>query len=73
MERSYVSIAGSGIDELFVTAGLSLPLGPSGALNTAFKVGTRGSTASGLQKDTFLQLTVGFTGNEVWFMSFTED
>lgn len=72
-EQSYVQVSGTGIDEIFGTVGLSIPIGPSGRLNTSIKAGVRGTTAAGLQQDTFVQLSLGITGNEIWFMTFTED
>ena len=71
--QTYVQLNGTGIDEVFGTAGLSFPFGPDARLNLGFQAGMRGTTANGLQRDTYLQISVGFSASELWFMTFDED
>ena len=72
-EQTYLRMNGTGIDNMFGMVGVTFPIGPSGLLNTTFTAGIRGTETGGLQKDTYLNLTVGISAGEIWFMEFTED
>jgi hypothetical protein len=72
-EQTYVSVLGTNINDIFGTAGFSLPIGPSGRINLSCKGGVRGSTAGTLQQDTYITINVGMTSSEIWFMEFNED
>ena len=71
--QTYVQLNGTGIDDVFATAGFSFPVGPDARLNTGFQVGTRGTTAAGLQKDTYVKFSLGFSASELWFFEIEED
>ncbi|MCU0454046.1 MAG: hypothetical protein MUE68_10345 [Bacteroidetes bacterium] len=71
--QTYLQLNGVGINDLFGTAGVSLPIGPDARLNLGVQAGLRGTTDSGLQRDTYLQLSVGFSASEMWFVNFEED
>ena len=71
--QTSVSVNGTGIDEMFVTGGVAVPIGPNARLNIALQYGVRGTTSNGLQRDSYLRLNVGLTGSELWFVNFEED
>ncbi len=71
--QTYVQLNGVGINDVFATAGFSFPVGPDARLNTGFQFGVRGTTDSGLQKDTYLKISVGFSASELWFFEIEED
>lgn len=64
---SYV-FSGTPINELFVTGGLGIPIGPEARVDVNLHLGTRGTTSNNLQRDTILRLTVSVSASEVWFM-----
>ena len=61
-------INGTGINELFLTGGLGVPIGPDTRLNVGLQLGTRGTTSNNLQRDTILRLSFSISASEVWFM-----
>lgn len=71
--QTYVQLNGTGINDVFATAGFSFPVGPDARLNTGFQFGVRGTTDAGLQKDTYLKISVGFSASELWFFEIEED
>lgn len=71
--QTYVQLNGVGIDDLFGTAGVSVPIGPDARMNLGVQAGIRGTTESGLQRDTYVQISVGFSASEMWFVNFEED
>jgi hypothetical protein len=64
---SYV-FNGTPINEVFVTGGLGIPIGPEARVDVNLHLGTRGATSNNLQRDTILRLTVSVSASEVWFM-----
>jgi hypothetical protein len=70
---TYYQINGTGIDELSVTGGLGLPLGPDSWLNIGLQVGMRGATTNKLQKDTIVRLSIAVSASEIWFLQFDEE
>jgi hypothetical protein len=64
---SYV-FNGTPINEVFVTGGLGIPIGPEARMDVNLHLGTRGATSNNLQRDTILRLTVSVSASEVWFM-----
>jgi hypothetical protein len=72
-DASYLQINNQGIDGMFLTAGLGLPIGPESHLNLGFQFGVQGTTSNGLQKDTIFRLTASISGSELWFVRLAED
>ena len=66
-QTSYV-FNGTPINEMFVTGGVGIPIGPDARLDVNLHLGTRGTTSNGLQRDTILRLTVSVSASEAWFM-----
>lgn len=70
---TYYNINNTPINELFLTAGIGLPIGPDARLNIGLHVGTRGTTTNNLQRDTIFRLSLSISASEVWFMKFEEE
>jgi len=70
---TYYKINNEPINEWGVTGGLAIPLFGDARLNTAFEYGNRGTTNSGLVKDTFFRMTLSITLSEPWFQRYEED
>lgn len=72
VHSSYLKLNGQGINEYFVTGGVGLPVffSPTSEarLNVSLEYGIRGTTASGLQKDSITRLTVSLSGSDTWFI-----
>jgi hypothetical protein len=67
------SINGTGIDELFLTGGIGVPIGPDTRLNIGLQAGTRGTTTNNLQRDTILRLSLSISASEIWFMKVEDE
>jgi hypothetical protein len=67
------SIKGTGIDELFLTGGVGVPIGPDTRLNIGLQAGTRGTTTNNLQRDTILRLSLSISASEIWFMKVEDE
>lgn len=59
---------GTPIDEVFVTGGFGIPIGPDARLNIGIHLGTRGTTTNNLQRDTIFRLSLSLSASEIWFM-----
>jgi hypothetical protein len=70
---TYYQINGVGINELLVSGGLGLPMGPESQLNIGLQVGVRGTLDNHLQKDTIIRLSVAVSASEIWFLKFDEE
>ena len=70
---TYYKINGQGIDAMFMTAGVGLPIGPDARLNVGLQVGINGTTENNLQRDTIIRLNFSISGSEMWFLRFEED
>jgi len=70
---TYFDINGQGINEFFVAAGVGLPVAVDSHLNIGLQLGTRGSTANGLQRDTLFRLSLSISGSEAWFLEYKEE
>lgn len=70
---TYYRINGQSIDEVFVSGGLGIPVGPDARMNLSLHGGMRGSSSNGLQRDTIVRLTISLTASEAWFLRFEED
>ena len=67
------ALNGTPINEAFATGGLALPIGPDARLDIGLHVGTRGTTANGLQRDTIIRLSMSLSASEVWFMNIEDE
>jgi hypothetical protein len=71
--QTYYKINGVGINEMLVSGGLGIPMGPESQLNIGLQLGVRGSTENHLQKDTIIRLSVSVSASEIWFLHFDEE
>ncbi|MGA3244913.1 MAG: hypothetical protein ABSE41_09865 [Bacteroidota bacterium] len=71
-ETSYI-FNGTPINEVFLTGGLGLPIGPEARMDVNLHLGTRGSTSNNLQRDTIIRLTVSVSASELWFMKVEDE
>lgn len=70
---SYLVLNGQPLNEWYVSGGMAFPVGPDARVNVALHLGSRGTTAQGLQKDNFLRLSLSFSASERWFITIEED
>jgi len=70
---TYYQINGVGINEVLMSGGAGLPLGPESWLNIGLQVGLRGTTDNKLQKDIIVRLSVAVSASELWFLKFDEE
>ncbi|MFN5310740.1 MAG: hypothetical protein ACK5C0_14920 [Candidatus Kapaibacterium sp.] len=61
------------IADIFLTAGMELPITTDALLGIAFSGGQRGTTDNGLVKEMFARFTVSVTINEIWFQPFARE
>jgi len=66
-------INGTGIDEIFLTGGVGVPIGPDTRLNIGLQAGTRGTTTNGLQRDMIFRLSLSVSASEIWFMKVEDE
>ena len=66
-------INGTGINEIFLTGGVGVPIGPDTRLNIGLQAGTRGTTTNNLQRDTILRLSFSVSSSEIWFMKVEDE
>ena len=64
---------GTPINEVFVTGGVGIPIGPDARLNVGLQLGTRGTTSNNLQRDTVFRLSLSLSASEVWFLRIEEE
>jgi len=62
-----------GINGMFVTAGLGLPIAPDSQLNLGFEYGVNGTTQNNLQKDTVFRIIASVSASELWFVRSQEE
>lgn len=71
-KTSYLSINGQNINEYGITFGLSLPIKRTDTampgLNLGVEYGKRGTTASDLVEEKFVNFNIGLTINDRWFI-----
>jgi len=70
---TYYQINGVGINEVLMSGGVGLPMGPESWLNIGLQVGLRGTTDNNLQKDIIVRLSVAVSASELWFLKFDEE
>ncbi|MBW7888448.1 MAG: hypothetical protein H3C35_08825 [Bacteroidetes bacterium] len=63
-----LKLKGQSINEIFGTAGIGFPASQESRINIGLEYGIRGTTSSGLLKDTIVRLTVGMTISELMFI-----
>jgi hypothetical protein len=61
---------GNTVRDIAVTAGVSMPMRGAGYLNAAIEVGLRGATTRGMVRETYVNLSVGITLFEAWFVRY---
>jgi hypothetical protein len=66
-------INGTGINEIFLTGGVGVPIGPDTRLNIGLQAGTRGTTTNGLQRDVIFRLSLSISASEIWFMKVEDE
>jgi len=66
-------INGTGINEIFLTGGLGIPIGPDTRLNIGLQAGSRGATTNNLQRDTIFRLSLSVSASEIWFMKVEDE
>jgi hypothetical protein len=75
-DQTYLNVNNTNINRYAVTFGLGLPLAPSQTLSSFYKinvsaeVGQRGTVASGLVKENYVNIHLGFTLNDKWFQKY---
>lgn len=67
-EQTYYTFNGVGINEYFAAGGFSYPLSPENTLDFGVLGGVRGTKDSGLLKESFVRVTIGFSLGELWFV-----
>jgi hypothetical protein len=61
---------GNTVRDIAVNAGVSMPMRGAGYLNAAIEVGQRGATNHGMVRETYVNLSVGITLFEAWFVKY---
>lgn len=68
-QGTYLSLRGKQLNEYGVSVGFGFPLrGVRTMLNVGAQVGTRGTTAENLIRETYLKFILGFSIHEKWFI-----
>lgn len=65
---SNISVNGTSINEMFATAGMSVPLSAETRLHFGLEAGLRGTTSSSLIKDTVLRFNIAVAASELMFI-----
>lgn len=65
--QQYYQIGGVGIDEIYASVGVQLPVARRVFFDFAFMGGVRGTTANGLNQELFGRLTFSVNVGEIWF------
>jgi hypothetical protein len=66
--KTNLKLNGNSIDEIFGSAGISLPMSVETRIHLALEYGIRGTTSSSLIKDTLLRFTVSVSASELMFV-----
>lgn len=61
-------ISETNINEFGINFGVSLPVSGASTIDTAFKVGRRGTTSNDLVRENFYQIVFGISINDRWFI-----
>ncbi|MCR8558577.1 hypothetical protein KXD93_13055 [Mucilaginibacter sp. BJC16-A38] len=75
-DETYLNLNNTNINRYAVTFGFGLPLAPAQTLNTFYKInlsaelGKRGTVENGLVKENYINIHLGFTLNDKWFLKY---
>ncbi len=61
---------GNTVNDLAISAGISMPMRGAGYLNLGAEVGRRGNTSNGMVQETYVNFTLGITLFESWFRKY---
>ena len=67
-ESGGLYVNGEQINDFGINFGLSLPLANLSSANIGFEIGQRGTNNSGLVKENYFSLKLGFSLNDIWFI-----
>ena len=67
-ESGGLYVNGEQINDFGINFGLSLPLANLSSANIGFEIGQRGTNKSGLVKENYFSLKLGFSLNDIWFI-----
>ena len=67
-ESGGLYVNGHQINDFGINFGLSLPLANLSSANLGFEIGQRGTNSSGLIKENYFSLKLGFSLNDLWFI-----
>ena len=72
--ETYLNIRNNQLTDVGISFGVSLPIRRSlSQLNLGLVAGSRGTTEAGLIKENYLNLSIGFSLNDKWFVKRTID
>jgi hypothetical protein len=67
--QTFLQLKSTQLNDYGVTFGVGFPIArKSSMLNIAFEIGERGTTANDLIKEQYVNLRMGFTFNDKWFL-----
>ena len=67
--QTFLQLKNTQLTDYGITFGIGLPIARrSSMVNLAFEVGQRGTTANDLIKEQYVNLRIGFTFNDKWFL-----
>lgn len=66
----YYQLKGQDIDEMLVSAGISLPLPGTAIIDFGLSLGQRGTLEAGLVQESFLRLNFALSIGDTWFIPF---
>lgn len=67
--QTYLQLKETQLNDYGITFGIGFPIArKSSMLNIAFEIGERGTTANDLIKEQYVNLRLGFTFNDKWFL-----
>ena len=67
-ESGGLYVNGEQINDFGINFGFSLPLANLSSANIGFEIGQRGTNRSGLVKENYFSLKLGFSLNDIWFI-----
>lgn len=71
--QQYYQISGRGIDEIYGSVGLQIPVARRVFFDLAATIGTRGTTDNNLIRETFGRFTFSVNVGEIWFQPFLRE
>lgn len=73
IEKNYLSIGSTSLYEYGVTGGVGFPIGPEMRLDIGLAYGSKGTTNSGLLRESVFRLYLSISAPELWFTRFEEE